>query len=60
MGVKVPSDAGILWWLLYFSASLMNWCDIGSDGEAPFHRLRGRRDNTPIWEFGEKMLFMLA
>ena len=38
----------------------MNRCDIGSDGETPLHRLHGRRDNTPVREFGEKILYMPA
>ena len=35
-------------------------CDIGSDGKTPLQRLHGRRDNTPILEFGEKILYMPA
>ena len=48
----------MLCWLVEFAAHLMNRCDIGSDGKTPLHRLRGRRDNTPILEFGEKVLYM--
>ena len=36
----------------------MNRCDIGSDGKTPLQRLHGRRDNTPILEFREKILYM--
>ena len=32
--------------------------DIGSDGKTPLQRVHGRRDNTPILEFGEKILYM--
>ena len=46
------------WWnLLHISA---NRCDVGSDGKTPLQRLHGRRDNAPILEFGEKILYMLA
>ena len=38
----------------------MNRCDIGSDGKTPLQRLHGRKDNTPILEFGEKILYMPA
>ena len=38
----------------------MNRCDVGSDGKTPLQRLHGRRDNTPIQEFGEKILYMPA
>ena len=38
----------------------MNRCDIGSVGKTPLQRLHGRRDNTPILEFGEKILYMPA
>ena len=38
----------------------MNRCDVGSDGKTPLQRLHGRRDNVPILEFGEKILYMPA
>ena len=38
----------------------MNRCDTGSDGKTPLQRLHGRRDNTPILEFGERILYMPA
>ena len=43
-----------------FAAYLTNRCDIGSDGKAPLQRLHGRRDNTPVLEFGERILYMPA
>ena len=58
IGTGVPPDAGILCWLAEFAAYLMNQCDVGSDGKTPLQRLRGRRDNTPILEFGEKILYL--
>ena len=60
MGTRIPPDARILCWLAEFDAYLMNRCDIGSDGKTPLQRLHGRRDNTPILEFGEKILYMPA
>ena len=59
-GARVPPDARILCWLVEFAAYLMNRCDIGSDGKTPLQRLHGRRDNTPILECGEKILYMPA
>ena len=59
-GARVPPDARVLCWLVEFAAYLMNRCDIGSDGKTPTRRLHGRSDNTPILEFREKMLYMLA
>ena len=38
----------------------MNRCDIGSDGKTPLQRLHGRRDNTLILKFGERILYMPA
>ena len=38
----------------------MNRCNIGRDGKTPLQRLHGRRDNTPILEFGEKILYVPA
>ena len=32
----------------------------GGDGKTPLQRLHGRRDNTPILEFGETILYMPA
>ena len=59
IGTKVPPDARILFWLVGFAAYLlMSRCDIGRDGKTPLQRLHGRRDNTPILEFGEKILYM--
>ena len=60
IGTRIPPDARILCWLVEFAAYLMNRCDIGSDGKTPLQRLHGRRDNTPILEFGEKILWMPA
>ena len=60
MGTRIPPGAGLLCWLVEFAAYLMNRCDIGSDGKTPLQRLHGRRDNTPILEFGEKILYMPA
>ena len=59
-GIRVPPDARILCWLVEFAAYLMNRCDIGSDGRTPLQRPHGRRDNTPILEFGEYILYMPA
>ena len=53
IGTRIPPDARILCWLVEFAAYLMNRCDIGSDVKTPLQRLHGRRDNTPILEFGE-------
>ena len=55
-GARVPPDASKLSWLVEFAAYLMNRCDVGSDGQTPLQRLHGRRDNTPILVFGEKIL----
>ena len=48
---------------LRFASMQVCWCatcDIGSDGKTPMQRLHGRKDNTPILEFGEKILYMPA
>ena len=60
IGTRVPPDARIPCCLVEFAAYLMNRCDIGSDGTTPLHRLRGRKGNLPILEFGEKILYMPA
>ena len=60
IGARVPPDARILCWLVEFAACLMNMCDTGMDGKTPLQRPHGRRDNTSILEFGEKILYMPA
>ena len=60
IGTRAPPDARIQCWLVEYAAYLMNFCDIGSDEKTPLQRLHGRRDNTPILEFGEKILYMPA
>ena len=60
IGTRIPLDARILCWLIEFAAYVMNRCVIGSDGKTPLQRLHGRRDNTPLLEFGEKILYMPA
>ena len=60
IGTGVPPDARILCWLAEFAAYLMNRCDVGSDAKTPLQRLHGRRDNTPILEFGVKILYKPA
>ena len=60
VGIRVPPDASILCCLVEFALYLMNRCDIDSDGITSLRRLHGRKDNTPILEFGKKILFMVA
>ena len=60
IGTRIQPDARIRCWLVEVAAQLMNWCDIGTCGVTPLHRLHGRKDNTPIPEFGEKILYMPA
>ena len=60
IGTRVPPHARILCWLVEFAAYVTKRCNVGSDGKTPLQRLRGRQDNTPILEFGEKILFMPA
>ena len=60
IGTRIPPDARTLCWLVEFAAYLKNRCDVGSDGKTPLQRLHGRRDNTLILEFGEKILHMPA
>ena len=59
-GTRVLPDARTQCWLVEHAASLMNRCDIDSDGKMPLQRLHCRRDNTPVLEYGEKILYMPA
>ena len=40
------------------AVGLMNRCDNGSDGKTSLQRLHVRRNNTPILELGERILYM--
>ena len=60
IGVRIQPDARILCWLVEFAAYLTDKCDTGSDGKTPLQKLRGRKDNTPILEFGKRILCMPA
>ena len=60
IGVRIPPDSRVLWWLVEFATYLTNRCDIGSDGKTPANRLHGRRDNTPTPGVGGKILYMPA
>ena len=59
---RIPPNERILCWLVEFAAYLMNRCGIGSDGNTPLQKLHvhGRKDNLPILELGEKILYMPA
>ena len=58
IGGKVPSDIVLSGRVRCDSDDIR--CDIGSDAKTLLHRLHGRKDNTPILEFGEKVLYMPA
>ena len=61
IGTRFPPDARILCWLMEFAVYLMNRCDVGSDGKTPLQRgYTGAKANTPVLEFGEKILYMPA
>ena len=60
IGTRILPDARILCWVVEFAAYLMKQCDVGSDGKTPLHKQHGRKDNTPILEFGERILYMAA
>ena len=60
IGARIPPYARILRWLVELVEYLMYRCDIGSDGKTPLQRLHGRKDNAPILEIREKILYMPA
>ena len=57
---RVPPGARTLCWTVAFAACQMNRCDVVSDGKTSLQRLHARKDNTPILEFGEKILYVPA
>ena len=60
IGAQVPRDAPVLCWLVKFVAYPINRCDVGNDAKSPTEQLRGRRQKTPIVEFGQEIMYMPA
>ena len=57
LGIQLDEGHRIIPWLVDHATSLVNRCQVGSDGKTSFERLRGRQARIPGFEFGEKVLW---
>jgi hypothetical protein len=44
-------------WLCEYVSYMMNRMEVGSDGKAPYERIKGKRCEVPGLEFGERVLY---
>ena len=52
IGVKMVPGSALYAWMITHAANLINLYEIGQDGRVPYHRLRGRKLQTEMMEFG--------
>jgi hypothetical protein len=57
LGVEIDESHRVVAGLVDRAASLVNRCQVGSDGETACERVRGRRAKAAGFEFGEKVLW---
>ena len=55
--VKLAESDILVLWMIRWSAMLYSRFAVGQDGRAPYERRRGRRCNTPLVAFGEKVWY---
>jgi len=58
IGRPLPSDHGLITWIVPYVAAMYRRCAIGIDGRTPSERLTGRRFGGRVAEFGEKIWWM--
>ena len=51
---------GAFAWLVEHCADVLNRYCVGSDGRTPFQRLRGRRSDCHMAEFGAQVMFRVS
>ena len=58
VGAPLPEDHVLITWLVLQAGTLQRRFRIGHDGRTPHERLVGRKNSTPVAEFGEKVWFI--
>ena len=56
--VEIGPSHPLLPWIIEHAAQLKNRYMVGADGRTPTERLRGRGVQSPVYELGEKVLFL--
>ena len=57
MGRKLVPGSALFSWLITHAANLINLYEVGQDGRVPYQRLRGRKLQAELLEFGECVHF---
>ena len=58
LGVELPSDSGILVWLVTFAADMITRCRVGRDGKTAWMRMRHKAYDKSFPLFGERVWWM--
>ena len=53
LGCRLPLDHPVISWMTSYAARLLSLFNVGHDGHTAYERLRGKKFNTPLPEFGE-------
>ena len=53
LGVKVLPTSPAFAWLVSHAANIITLCEVGKDGRVPYQRLRGRKMQPELVEYGE-------
>ena len=57
IGAKIVPGSALVASMIIHAANLINLYEVGSDGRVPYQRLRGRKLQTDMLEFGECVHF---
>ena len=55
LGVKVSPTSPAFAWMVIHAATIITLCEVGKDGRVPYQRLRGRKMQPELVEFGESI-----
>ena len=57
LGTKIATNSPTFAWMTIHAANILNIFEVGRDGRVPYQRLRGRRMQPELVEFGETIYF---
>ena len=58
LGTTIPEDSCIMPWLVEYAGVSLTLGEVSSDGKTPYQRLRGKKLQHELVEFGERVMFM--
>ena len=59
IGRKLGADSCVIPWLIEHTGKILSLFEVGSDGNNPYHKLRGKKMKQPLVEFGESVHFLI-